>query len=168
MAWSAPHSSNNALEFRRDLRDSHIAISILPWIERGGHGDAGLLTSRTRRRTRLTEMAGDVLARRTQWQEWSARTLDQAAEGYCQVEWHPGELYRRVGFIVTNMSRPAERVVAFYNKRGRCEQREAKARSSRRDCRAERSPPMRYGSSFTRSPTISVQMPVKIARSPIL
>ena len=30
--------------------------------------------------------------------------------------------YPRVGFIVTNMSRPAERVVAFYNKRGTCEQ----------------------------------------------
>ena len=28
----------------------------------------------------------------------------------------------RVGFIVTNLSRPAERVVAFYNKRGTCEQ----------------------------------------------
>jgi hypothetical protein len=39
-----------------------------------------------------------------------------------KVEWHPGELYPRVGFIVTNMSRPAERVVAFYNKRGTCEQ----------------------------------------------
>jgi Transposase DDE domain group 1 len=33
-----------------------------------------------------------------------------------KVEWHPGELYPRVG------SRPAERVVAFYNKRGTCEQ----------------------------------------------
>jgi hypothetical protein len=32
-----------------------------------------------------------------------------------KVEWHPGELYRRVGFIVTNMTRPAERVVGFYN-----------------------------------------------------
>jgi hypothetical protein len=31
-------------------------------------------------------------------------------------------LYPRVGFIVTNMSRPAERVVAFYNKLGTCEQ----------------------------------------------
>jgi Transposase DDE domain group 1 len=38
------------------------------------------------------------------------------------VEWHPGELYPRLGFIVTNMSRPAERIVAFYNKRGTCEQ----------------------------------------------
>ena len=39
-----------------------------------------------------------------------------------KVEWHPGELVPRVGFIVTNMSRPAKRVVAFYNKRGTCEQ----------------------------------------------
>jgi hypothetical protein len=29
---------------------------------------------------------------------------------------------RIVGFIVTNLSRPADRVVAFYNKRGTCEQ----------------------------------------------
>ena len=39
-----------------------------------------------------------------------------------KVEWHPGELYPRVGFIVTNMARPSENVVAFYNKRGTCEQ----------------------------------------------
>ncbi len=32
-----------------------------------------------------------------------------------KVEWHPGELCPRVGFIVTNLARPAERVVAFYN-----------------------------------------------------
>jgi hypothetical protein len=39
-----------------------------------------------------------------------------------KVEWHPGELYPRVGFIVTNMARPAERVVALYNRRGTAEQ----------------------------------------------
>ena len=39
-----------------------------------------------------------------------------------KVEWHPGELYPRVGFIVTNMTRRTERVVAFYNQRGTCEQ----------------------------------------------
>jgi hypothetical protein len=39
-----------------------------------------------------------------------------------KVEWHPGELHPRVGFIVTNLSRPAERVVAFYNHRGTAEQ----------------------------------------------
>ncbi len=31
-----------------------------------------------------------------------------------KVEWHQGELYPRVGFIVTNLTRPAERVVKFY------------------------------------------------------
>src|SRR2546423_13159662 len=39
-----------------------------------------------------------------------------------KVEWHPGELYPRVGFIGTNMTRPAERVVKFYNYRGTAEQ----------------------------------------------
>lgn len=39
-----------------------------------------------------------------------------------KVEWHPGELYPRVGFIVTNLTRPANRVVIFYNQRGTAEQ----------------------------------------------
>jgi len=39
-----------------------------------------------------------------------------------KVEWHPGELYPRVGFIVTNLTRPAKRVVACYNQRGTAEQ----------------------------------------------
>jgi hypothetical protein len=39
-----------------------------------------------------------------------------------KVEWHPGELYPRVGFIVTNLARSAEGVVVFYNQRGTCEQ----------------------------------------------
>jgi hypothetical protein len=39
-----------------------------------------------------------------------------------KVEWRPGELYPRVGFIVTNLTRPANRIVAFYNQRGTTEQ----------------------------------------------
>ena len=39
-----------------------------------------------------------------------------------KVEWHPGELYPRIGFVVTNLSQSAERVVAFYNGRGTAEQ----------------------------------------------
>jgi hypothetical protein len=39
-----------------------------------------------------------------------------------KVEWHPGELYPRVGFLVTNLRRPAKKVVAFYNGRGTAEQ----------------------------------------------
>ena len=40
-----------------------------------------------------------------------------------KVQWHQGELYPRVGFIVTNLTRPAERVSkTFYNGRGTAEQ----------------------------------------------
>ena len=39
-----------------------------------------------------------------------------------KVEWHPGELYPCVGFIVTNMTRPPDRVTLFYNQRGTAEQ----------------------------------------------
>ena len=53
---------------------------------------------------------------------YRAGTWDKARRVVAKVEWHPGELYPRVGFVVTNLSRPAERVVAFYNKRGTAEQ----------------------------------------------
>src|SRR5215813_254515 len=53
---------------------------------------------------------------------YQAGTWTKPRRVIAKVEWHPGELYPRVGFTVTNMNRPAERVVAFYNKRGTCEQ----------------------------------------------
>ena len=39
-----------------------------------------------------------------------------------KVEHHQGELFPRVGFIVTNLSLPSRAVVRFYNKRGTAEQ----------------------------------------------
>jgi hypothetical protein len=39
-----------------------------------------------------------------------------------KVEWHHGELFPRVGFIVTNLRLKSTNVVEFYNKRGTCEQ----------------------------------------------
>ncbi|MGH9475697.1 MAG: IS1380 family transposase [Terriglobales bacterium] len=39
-----------------------------------------------------------------------------------KVEHHVGELFPRVGFIVTNMTLPSRAVVRFYNKRGTAEQ----------------------------------------------
>jgi hypothetical protein len=39
-----------------------------------------------------------------------------------KVEWHQDELYPRVGFIVTNLTRPNKGVVKFYNGRGTAEQ----------------------------------------------
>ena len=54
--------------------------------------------------------------------------LYQAAGGktarrvVAKVEHHLGELYPRVGFIVTNLTLPSRAVVRFYNKRGTAEQ----------------------------------------------
>ena len=53
---------------------------------------------------------------------YPAKSWKKPRRVVAKVEWHPGELYPRVGFIVTNLSRPAERIVAFYNQRGTCEQ----------------------------------------------
>ena len=39
-----------------------------------------------------------------------------------KIEFHPGELFPRVGFIATNRSLPNELVLAFYNGRGTTEQ----------------------------------------------
>ena len=38
-----------------------------------------------------------------------------------KVKWHAGELFPRVGFIVTNLKWNSKRVVRFYNRRGTAE-----------------------------------------------
>jgi hypothetical protein len=53
---------------------------------------------------------------------YQAGSWSKPRQVVAKVEWHPGELCPRVGFIVTNLARPTERVVAFYNHRGTCEQ----------------------------------------------
>lgn len=53
---------------------------------------------------------------------YQAQSWKKPRRVVAKVEWHPGELCPRVGFIVTNLARPAERIVGFYNHRGTCEQ----------------------------------------------
>ena len=53
---------------------------------------------------------------------YQAKGWTQARRVVAKVEWHQGELYPRVGFIVTNLTRPNKRVVRFYNGRGTAEQ----------------------------------------------
>src|ERR1700675_974883 len=53
---------------------------------------------------------------------YQAGSLKKPRRVVAKVEWHPGELYPRVGFIVSNLPRSPEGIVAFYNKRGTCEQ----------------------------------------------
>src|SRR5919205_522430 len=71
---------------------------------------------------------------------YQAQSWNCSRRVVAKVEWHPGELYPRVGFLVTNLCRPPERVVAFYNQRGTAEQwiREGKnaAKWTRLSCRS--------------------------------
>ena len=53
---------------------------------------------------------------------YRAGSWDRKRRVVAKVEWHPGELVPRVGFILTNLSRSAERVTWFYNQRGKAEQ----------------------------------------------
>jgi len=53
---------------------------------------------------------------------YQAGSWDRPRRVVAKVEWHQGELFPRVGFIVTNMSARPEGVVDFYNRRGTAEQ----------------------------------------------
>ena len=84
---------------------------------------------------------------------YQAQSRSKPRRVVAKVEWHQGELYPRVGFIVGNLARPAERVVAFYNQPGTAEQRirKARARSNGRGCLATPLPLTPFASSFTPS-----------------
>ena len=53
---------------------------------------------------------------------YQAASWKNARRVVAKVEHHQGELFPRVGFIVTNLSSPSRAVVRFYNKRGTAEQ----------------------------------------------
>jgi Transposase DDE domain group 1 len=88
---------------------------------------------------------------------YQAQSWGKPRRVMAKVEWHPGELYPRVGFIVTNLARPAERVVTFYNQRGTAEQwiKEGKGATNGPGCRAVPWPPTPSVFSSMRSPTAS-------------
>lgn len=47
-----------------------------------------------------------------------AKSWSKARRVVAKVEFHPGELFPRIGFIITKRSPPNERVLAFHNDRG--------------------------------------------------
>ena len=53
---------------------------------------------------------------------YQAGSWDKKRRVVAKVERHPGELLPRVGFLITNLPRSAERVTWFYNQRGKAEQ----------------------------------------------
>ena len=54
--------------------------------------------------------------------QYQAKSWDHPRRVVAKVEWHRGELFPRVGFVVTNLSAKPEGVVHFYNRRGTAEQ----------------------------------------------
>ena len=53
---------------------------------------------------------------------YQAGSWDRERRVVAKVEWHQGELFPRVGFIVTNLPWRSKRVTRFYNQRGTAEQ----------------------------------------------
>ena len=53
---------------------------------------------------------------------YQAQSWDIPRRVGAKVEWHQGELFPRVGFVVTNLNLPPEGVTHFYNGRGTAEQ----------------------------------------------
>jgi len=54
--------------------------------------------------------------------QYQAASWDKSRRVVAKIEWHAGELFPRVGFIVTNLRWKSSNVVKFYNKRGTAEQ----------------------------------------------
>jgi hypothetical protein len=54
--------------------------------------------------------------------DYKAGSWDRPRRVLAKVEWHPGELFPRVGFLVTNLPLEPEQVFGFYNQRGTAEQ----------------------------------------------
>jgi hypothetical protein len=54
--------------------------------------------------------------------QYQAKSWDHPRRVVAKVEWHQGQLFPRVGFVVTNLSAKPEGVIHFYNRRGTAEQ----------------------------------------------
>jgi hypothetical protein len=54
--------------------------------------------------------------------DWQRRSLFCKRRVIAKIELHPGKLFPRVGFIVTNLPMEPDCVVRFYNQRGTAEQ----------------------------------------------
>ncbi len=81
----------------------------------------------------LQKEISHLLARPTEWPSqkpivsyhdfgYRAQSWNVPRRVVAKVEWHQGELFPRVGFIVTNLSYPVKGIVCFYNGRGTAEQ----------------------------------------------
>ena len=81
----------------------------------------------------LQKEISHLLVRPTEWPSqkpivsyhdfvYQAQSWNVPRRVVAKVEWHQGELFPRVGFIVTNLSYPTKGIASFYNGRGTAEQ----------------------------------------------
>ena len=81
----------------------------------------------------LQKEIAHLLVRPTEWPSqkpivsyhdfvYQAQSWNVPRRVVAKVEWHQGELFPRVGSIVTNLSYPTKGIVSFYNGRGTAEQ----------------------------------------------
>ncbi|UOA21235.1 hypothetical protein DSM14862_04075 (plasmid) [Sulfitobacter indolifex] len=54
--------------------------------------------------------------------QYQAASWDKPRRVTAKVEWHPSELFPRVGFVVTNLPMEPDWIIRFYNQRGKAEQ----------------------------------------------
>ncbi len=54
--------------------------------------------------------------------QYQAKSWQHSRRVVAKVEWHAGELFPRVGFIVTNLNKHSKNVIKFYNGSGTAEQ----------------------------------------------
>jgi hypothetical protein len=54
---------------------------------------------------------------------YQAKSWEKPRRVVCKIEWHFGELFPRIGFIITNSRLPSPKVVKVYNGRGDVENR---------------------------------------------
>jgi hypothetical protein len=73
----------------------------------------------------LTRLVGRPRHKPVVWYKgflYRATSWNTARRVVAKVEHHAGELFPRIGFVVTNLTLPSRAVVRFYNKRGTAEQ----------------------------------------------
>ena len=114
--------------FRADAAYASPAIYLR--LEEAGYFYAIRLPTNTVLRERISHRLTPPVGRPSQTKvkrfyedfEYQAASWDKPRRVIAKIEWHPGELFPRVGFIVTNLPMEPDWVVLFYNQRGTAEQ----------------------------------------------
>jgi hypothetical protein len=64
----------------------------------------------------------NIIERRYANFTYQAKSWSQPRRVVAKVEWHPGELFSRVGFVLTTLTVSEEWLFEFFNRRGTAEQ----------------------------------------------